>query len=155
MFVWLNEPLQRAGALMYAVDTYPELAPVARHGFKDVDALLSARELIIACDAIEGVRTRARHHRDLAVDALAALPESDSKTALVTLATYLTEPNQNRLQRKNYDKEGSYTHPEEEAPKTGTQLTKVLKDAKKGAKMGMFSMREKFKKFIGSETELG
>jgi hypothetical protein len=38
---------------------------------------------------------------------------------------------------------------------TGTQLTKVLKDAKKGAKMGMFSMREKFKKFIGSETELG
>ena len=38
---------------------------------------------------------------------------------------------------------------------TGTQLTKVLKDAKKGAKLGMFSMREKFKKFIGSETEIG
>jgi len=151
----LNEPLQRAGALMFAVDKHPELAAMASGGFEDVDALLSARELIIGCNAIEAVRARARHHRDLAVEALAVLPESDSKMALVTLASYLTEPNQNRLQRKNYDKEGSYTHPEEEAPKTGTQLTKVLKDAKKGAKLGMFSMREKFKKFIGSETEIG
>lgn len=81
---------------MYAVDKHPELAAVARSGFKDIDSLLSARELIIACDAIGGVRERAKHHRDLAVEALAAFPDSDSKTALVTLAYYLTEPNQNR-----------------------------------------------------------
>ena len=69
---------------------------MASGGFEDVDALLSARELIIGCNAIEAVRARARHHRDLAVEALAVLPESDSKMALVTLASYLTEPNQNR-----------------------------------------------------------
>lgn len=139
----LNEPLQRAGALMYALDKYPELAAVAREGFADVDSLLWARELIIKCDALGGVRARAVQHRDLAIDALSVLPDSDSKIALTNLAHYLTEPNQNRLQRVNYDADGLYTHPQEQAPKSGTQLTLVLSEAKKGAKMGMFSMREK------------
>jgi len=38
----LNEPLQRAGALMYAVDEYPELSDAARRGFTDLESLLNA-----------------------------------------------------------------------------------------------------------------
>ncbi len=38
----LNEPLQRAGALMYAVDEYPQLSDAARGGFTDLESLLNA-----------------------------------------------------------------------------------------------------------------
>ena len=116
----------------------------AQEGFKDVEQLLWARELIIGCKAIDAVRERAAHHRDLAIEALACLPESESKEALVVLAHYLTEANQNRLQRVHYDAEGGYRHPTPVEPKSGTQLKRVLKDAKKGAEMNLFSMRQKF-----------
>jgi len=144
----LNEPLQRAGALQYAADKHPQLEGFVRGGFPDVDALLEARELVIECNALEGVRQRAAYHRDLAIDALASLPASDSKEALVALAHYMTEANQSRLQRKNYDASGDFLQPDEQQPKSGTQLSQVLKDAKKGAKMGMFSMRETLRSFF-------
>ena len=35
------------------------------HTHSDVDALLEARELVIECNALEGVRQRAAYHRDL------------------------------------------------------------------------------------------
>ena len=139
----LNEPLQRAGALMYAVDQHAELVSAARHGFKDIEELLWARELIITSGALDGVRARAAHHRDEAVAALQVLPPSPARAALEQLAGHVVEVNQNRMKRLNYDSEGRYSEPAEDAPKTGTQLKEVLIDAKKGAKMGMFSVREK------------
>jgi len=137
----LNEPLQRAGALMYAVDKHPELAHVARVGFNDFESLLAARQLVIKCKAMEGVRARADMHRDLAIGALTKLPDSDSKEALESLATMLTQPTQCRLARVNYNAEGVYQEPEEQALKSGTQMTRVLQDATQGLQLGMFSMR--------------
>jgi len=130
---------------MYAVDKHPELAHVARNGFKDVESLLETRHLVIQCKAMEGVRARAQEHRDMALEALQVLPDSDSKAALETLALYLIDPSQSRLQRVNYDAEGVYRQPNEQAPKSGTQMTQVIKDVRVGAKMGMFSMGENLK----------
>jgi len=42
------------------VDKHPELAHVARNGFKDVESLLETRHLVIQCKAMEGVRARAQ-----------------------------------------------------------------------------------------------
>jgi hypothetical protein len=99
--------------------------------------------MILACNANDAVRSRAARHRDAAIAALAPLPDSDSKLALINLAHCVTEANQKRLQRVNYDADGVYTAPADAAPKTGTQLTRVLDESKKGAKMGMFRMRER------------
>lgn len=55
----LNEPLQRAGPLLYAADVYPELKHSSVEGFDDVSALLRARELIVECKAVQAVRKMA------------------------------------------------------------------------------------------------
>jgi len=45
----LNEPLQRAGALQYAADIYPQLKVLVRQGFPDVESLLEVCTLVCVC----------------------------------------------------------------------------------------------------------
>jgi len=140
----LNEPLQRAGPLMYAADVYPELKDAALNGFDDVGALLRARELIAECQAVDAVRKMAADRAERAAGALGSFGEGGEQAALRALCAYAIEPQQTRLQRKNYDKTGQFVQPTDK-PKSGTQLAAALKDAKKGAKLGMFSVKEQVK----------
>jgi len=140
----LNEPLQRAGPLMYAVGVYPELQHSSVEGFDDVTALLRARELIVECNAVQAVQKMATDRADRAKEALGELPASESREALRIFCDHVVEMQQSRLQRVNYAEDGSFIEPTSMST-SGSQLVEVFKDAKKGAKLGMFSMKEQVK----------
>jgi len=140
----LNEPLQRAGPLLYAADVYPELKHSSVEGFDDVSALLRARELIVECKAVQAVRKMALDRSERAKEALMLMSESEEREALRTLCDFVVDAQQSRLQRVNYMEDGGFVEPKEQS-KSGTQLVEALKDAKKGAKLGMFSMKEQVK----------
>merc|ERR1719409_2256801 len=88
----MDAPLQIAGPLMYAGVLCPELHEVAGRGFATAAELIHARSLIDRCDAVAGMRRLAAYHAALALESLAALPES--------------EP---RLLRANYSPDGVFT----------------------------------------------
>jgi geranylgeranyl pyrophosphate synthase len=139
----LNEPLQRAGALIFAAERDPALAAQVRSGFKTVDELLAARDAIDSCHAVEEVYAMAARHGRTAVEKLeAALPASPARDALALLARYVVDPEQSRLKRANY-KEGVYVEPV--APSRRERLRSSLTNARKGATIGLFSMREQVK----------
>jgi geranylgeranyl pyrophosphate synthase len=139
----LNEPLQRAGALIFAAERDPALAAQVQRGFDSVEGLIAARDAIDACFAVEEVSALAARHARLAVDALhAALPASGARSGLELLAHYVVDPEQSRLKRANY-KEGVFTEPA--APSRRDRIRSTLTNARKGAKIGLFSMREQVK----------
>ena len=105
----MDAPLQIAGPLMYAGVLFPELHEVAGRGFATAAELIHARSLIDRCDAVAGMRRLAAYHAALALESLAALPESEAKAALTLLVHYAVEEGQPRLLRANYSPDGVFT----------------------------------------------
>eukprot|EP00290_Baffinella_frigidus_P005851 CAMPEP_0180137988 /NCGR_PEP_ID=MMETSP0986-20121125/12582_1 /TAXON_ID=697907 /ORGANISM="non described non described, Strain CCMP2293" /LENGTH=512 /DNA_ID=CAMNT_0022079639 /DNA_START=117 /DNA_END=1655 /DNA_ORIENTATION=+ len=140
----LNEPLQRAGPLFYAAERHPELQRLAKDGFQNLEELLSAQELMVACKADAAVRQEAANRGQKALDALGrvgdALPPSAAREALENLARYVVDPSQARLQRIHYDSSGVYTTPVENERKTGTQVVRALRSAKQSARISLYSL---------------
>eukprot|EP00960_Hanusia_phi_P033348 750414-Hanusia_phi.AAC.9 len=149
----LNEPLQRAGALMYAIDVDPELEKFARGGFDNVDSLLMVREKIVEFKAVEGVQKCAEEHVEMAIKALSVLPQSIHRDALQNLAYMLVEPSQYRIQRASYDSKGNLIARGKATEKTGTQVVQLLRSARQGARLGLFSMGEHVKGTIDRVSE--
>jgi len=104
----MDAPLQIAGPLLYAGVLFPQLHQVAGRGFATAAELIHARSLIDRCDAVAGIRRLAKYHAQLAIEALADLPESDAKSALCLLVHYAVEDGQPRLLRANYSPDGVF-----------------------------------------------
>ncbi|EKX36387.1 geranylgeranyl pyrophosphate synthase [Guillardia theta CCMP2712] len=149
----LNEPLQRAGALMFAIDAEPELEKYARDGFDNIDSLLMVREKIVEFKAVEGVQKCAEKHVEEAIQALSILPQSEHIAALQNLAYMLVEPSQYRIQRASYDSKGALIARGKATEKSGTQVVQLLRSARQGARLGLFSMGEHVKGTIDRMSE--
>jgi len=136
----INEPLQRASCLIYALEHKDEMRRTVEGegGFKDVGLLLSAREAIEETDAVGVMRGMATENASEGIEALQKLPKSPARDALCVLAHYVVHPSQDRLQRNNY-KDGAYIEPDHSLDKGATMWGTQLAKAKKGAKVGLFS----------------